>query len=244
MKKILVAVVLLLAFTTSAFATSLTGDVNTNTNTNTLVGTNTNVNTNANTNLNTNANVNTNLNTQGQMQGQQQGQVQGQGQKQTAVGKVTTKVENNTTIENPRDLMQTVIVPTVPIPIIQANIGDYTGAVPNFVNIKKLSSLDIVKLVDVHKYIVNFRCFLGYSKIYVENVENTVVELYNDSANKDKFRYKVIIENGSDSASFMLGGGSGITGNDGLTNGVATGGIGIAHSGARPTFIVFTYEVK
>jgi hypothetical protein len=246
MKKVLLSVVLLLVFSLPAFATSLTGDVNTNTNTNTLVGTNTNVNTNANTNLNTNANLNTNLNTQGQMQGQGQVQTQGQEQKQsqTAVGKVKTTVSNNTTIENPRELMQTPIVPTVSVPMIQGKIFDYTSTIPNFDGIQKLGNTEVIKSVIAHKYIFNVSCFLAYSQIYLEDVESVVLSLYTNSTNKTKFRYKVIGKDASDSSGAMLGGASGIVGNDGLTSGTGAGGLGIARSGANPSFIVYEYQVK
>jgi len=220
------------------------------------VTTNNNDNRNTNTNLNANNNQNSNSNKNNNSQGQLQGQLQGQAQqiknsgnstiekgavnnknsqKQTAVGTVGVNIQNV-------ELIQTAIVPSVPLPMVQGKIFDYTPSVQNFDGIVKIGKGELAKSVTAHKYIFNIRAFFGYSKIYLENVELVIVGLYNDSANKSKFRYKVIMEDGQDVASLMIGGaGAGI---DGLVTGTGAGGVGIAHSGARPTFIVYEYELK
>ena len=240
------------AYGGNAYGGSATIDKGAVQNTNNNLNTNLNSNSNKNDNSNSNSNKNTNTNnisnkntvtvdpkiTSTNKQSQSQAQIQGQQQGQVAVGKV------NTEVINPRPLMDTTIVPTVPLPMVQGHIFNYTDNVQNFDGIRKIQNSDIVKSVNVHTYIFNLTRWFGFSKIYLEDVEPLILSLYTDSGNKDKFRYKVLGKDKQESYGLMLGGASGITGNDGLTTGTGAGGMGVASSNADPTFVIYEYQIK
>jgi hypothetical protein len=173
---------------------------------------------------------------------QKQGQAQVQGQKQSVNNNQVIAPSQEITFQ--RDYMDTPIVPSVPLPMVQGRIFDYTSNTPNFVEIKKLGDKDLVKSVVIHQYMFNLKRWFAFGKIYLEDIEPAIIGYYNDSKTKAAFRYKVLGKDNQESHGLMLGGASAGTASNGGSAQTGTGGLGVANSNADPTFLIYVYEVK
>lgn len=228
MKKILLAVLLVLAMSTQAFSGGLLGDINTTNNIPTAIA----------------APVTTNINTpvataiSGSIQGQFQNQ--GQGQKQTAVGKVDTKVKvsNNTSISNPREA---IFAPAINIPnaqLIVGEVGKYT-LLPKFAN-SALTPYSGELVVSV--------LFASYGNIFSRITVDELTAFLLDKAaqfeGRKDVRYEVICKKASHGLALGTGGSVANTGVDGNTSGGGVLGASGAFAVADPYCFVEFYEVK
>ena len=199
-----------------------------------IKNTNTSTNINANTNLNTN--TNTNVNAQGQAQKQSQGQLQGQSQ--TAVGKVTTKVSNNTSIDTPRDAIYVPAINLPIAPILSGKVFRYT-LLPAFAN-KGLTPYngERVKSILFDSYGNIF------SRITVEELPQFLMKKAAEYSQRANVRTDVICKDAGHGLGIGVGGGSSITAADGnSSNGGVLGASG-SFAVTNPYCAVWIYQIE